>query len=70
MYIFKKELKEQILKGRTISWTAREIGITVAFLVAVLNGNRTCSSPVAYCIVKCLDSEAEVADYFIRVKGD
>ena len=70
MYIFKKELKEQILDGKTITWVAKTIGVTVAFLVAVLNGNRTCSSPVAYCIVKCLDSEAEIEDYFIRMKGE
>ena len=69
MYIFKKTEKTNILQGRTITYVANKIGVTSAFLTSVLNGNRTCSKPIAYCIVKCLCQNAEIEDYFV-LKGE
>lgn len=67
MYKFKETQKAKILNGRTIVYVAKKIGVTSPFLTSVLNGKRTCSKPVAYCIVKCLCQEAEIEDYFERV---
>lgn len=69
MYIFNEKEKAKILQGRTITYVANKIGVTNAFLTSVLNGNRTCSKPIAYAVVKCLCQEAEIEDYFIK-KGD
>lgn len=69
MYLFKKELKKQLLQGRTIKYVASKIGITSAFLSSVLCGNRTCSKLTAYCITKYFGENYEVNDLFIR-KGE
>ena len=69
MYMFNSAEKANILSGRTITYVAKKIGVTGPFLTSVLNGKRTCSKTVAYCIVKCLCQEAEIEDYFYR-KGE
>ena len=68
MLTFDKTQKSKILGGRTITYVAKQIGVTSTFLTAVFNGRRTCSRTVAYCIVKCLCRDAEVEDYF-SLKG-
>ena len=69
MYFFKETEKAKILDGRTITYVADKIGVTNTFLTSVLNGKRTCSKTVAYCIVKCLCQDAEIEDYFDK-KGE
>ena len=69
MYIFNKVEKTNILSGRTITYVADKIGVTPTFLTSVLNGKRTCSKTVAYCVVKCLCQDAEIEDYFDK-KGE
>lgn len=64
MYIFNKKERANLLDGRTVTYVADKIGVTSQFLSQVLNGKRTCSKTVAYCIVKCLCEEAEIEDYF------
>ena len=66
MYEFNKELKEQLLDGRKISYLAQKIGITRSRLTMILNGKTITKKLTAYCIVKSCDSEAEIEDYFIR----
>lgn len=67
MYLFNQEERAKILSGRTVSYVAKKIGVTPQFLSQVLNGKRTCSKLVAFCIVKCLCYEAEIEDYFITI---
>ena len=69
MFIFKKELKKQLLEGRTIKYVASKIGITDTFLTSILNGKRTCSKITAYCITKFFNQNYEVNDLFIK-KGE
>lgn len=66
MYKFKKELKNEALKGRTITYLANEIGITKVYLTNILNGKRECSKVVAYSITKVLNNEKELKDYFVK----
>lgn len=68
MYYFNETKKAKILSGRTITYVAKKIGVTNTFLTSVLNGKRACSKTVAYCIVKCLCYEAEIEDYFEKIK--
>lgn len=68
MFKFKETEKAKILSGRTITYVANKIGVTREFLTSVLNGKRTCSKPIAYCVVKCLCQEAEIEDYFEAIK--
>lgn len=68
MYKFNEKEKANLLSGRTITYVAKKIGITNTFLTSVLNGKRTCSKTIAFCIVKCLCQDAEIEDYFIKIE--
>lgn len=65
MYIFKKELKKDLLKGVTIRYLAEQIGISEVHLANLLNGRYGCRKTTAYCIVKFCDENKEISDYFI-----
>ena len=67
MYLFKNELKKELLKGRTITYIADLIGVTPAYLTAVLNRKKTCSKLVAYVLCKIFDENIEIDDCFERV---
>ena len=64
MYKIKKEIVLKLNKTKA----SEEIGITRPHLTNVLNGKKYCSKILAYCITKYLNKEAEIADYFERVK--
>ena len=66
MYTFNETLKVKVLKGRTITYIANEVGITKQYLTSILNGKRECSKTIAYCITKSLCMNAEISDYFTR----
>ena len=68
MYRFKKEMKKEFLQGRTITYVAEKIGITRVHLTNVLNQRDNCSKLVAFCVVKSVYPEKEIADYFEIVK--
>ena len=43
---------------------SQEIGIAEETLCRILNGKVGTRKPIAYCIVKYFDKEAEINDYF------
>ena len=49
--------------------TAKEIGIDKATLSRILNGKQGTRKPIAYCITKAYNPNAEISDYFIT-KGE
>ena len=68
MYSFIKEKKDELLDGRIITYVANKIGITREYLSMILLNKRTCSKMTAYCIVKACNSEAEITNYFKKIK--
>lgn len=70
MFVFKTELKEQLLDGRKVIYVANKIGITRQQLDHILKGEVATRKVTAYCIVKSCNADAEIEDYFIRVKGE
>ena len=60
MYIFKKDLDIEINQTKA----SKIIGITQPCLSNILNRKVACRKVVAFCIVKYLDSNAEIEDYF------
>lgn len=64
MYIFKQDIDYKI--NQTIA--SEVIGITQPCLSNILNGKVSCRKVVAYCITKYLNEDAEIEDYFERVK--
>lgn len=63
MYKFKTELKKELLKGRTITYLADELGMTKQHITNVLNGKTTTN----YLLASAL-SNNEVAKYFDKTK--
>ena len=65
MYKFKnKEYAQSYNKEQM----AKIIGLNPDTLRRVINGKQECSKLVAYCITKFLDYNAEIEDYFDKVK--
>ena len=65
MYLFKTEIPVKI--NQTIA--SKVIGITQPTLSNILNGKVACRKVVAFCIVKYIDENAKIEDYFIK-KGE
>ena len=64
MYIFKQDNNVKI--NQTIA--CQIIGLAQPTLSKILNGKVTCRKVVAFCIAKYLDKDAEIEDFFERVK--
>lgn len=69
MYKIKRELKDLLLDGRTISNLAKKVGVSRVHLSYILNGKVATTKMTAYVIVKCCNPEAEIEDYFYK-KGE
>lgn len=48
---------------------AEKVGITEATMSRIINNKQATTKSTAYFIVKCIDNEAEIDDYFRR-KGE
>lgn len=66
MYNFKIDKKEEFLSGRTLSYLSQKVGVTKNYLSLILCGKKSCSKPLAYCLVKVISSEYEIDDFFER----
>ena len=66
MFIFKTELKKELLDGRTTIYVANKVGITRQQLDYILKGKVATRKTTAYCLVKACNPDAEIEDYFIR----
>lgn len=64
MYYFKTEI-DNIFNQSAI---ARKVGITVETINRIFNRKQGCSKMTAYCIVKTINENAEILDYFEKVK--
>lgn len=65
MYIAKKEMFKEV-KQREI---ADIVGITEETLSRIINNKQTTQKSTAYCIVKAIDNNAEIENYFEK-KGE
>lgn len=62
------EEMDDVLDGRTKTSIAKKVGVTKQTVINVCNGKTKCSREMAYCLTKALDPEAEIADFFVRIK--
>ena len=67
MYILRKEKAQYIKETYKQIKMAKEIGISNTHLSLMLNHNKECSKPVAYCITKYVNEDAEIEDFFKRI---
>lgn len=65
MYIFRTEIPIKINQ----TFASKIIGIAQPTLSNILNGKVACRKVVAFSIVKYLDDNAEIEDYFTK-KGE
>lgn len=47
---------------------AEKVGIDLSTLSRIVHGKQTTSKMTAYCIVKCINKNAEIKDYFIKLR--
>lgn len=66
MFIAIKEKFTDNINQREI---AEKVGITEFTLSRIINEKQATQKTTAYCIVKAIDSNAEIQDYFVR-KGE
>lgn len=59
---------KDVMKMYNKSKMAEYIGIAPATMLRIVNGKQDCSKLVAYCITKTLNQDAEIENYFERVK--
>lgn len=68
MFLFKKEKKKDILKGRTIRYLVGTglVECSGVHLSNVLNGKIACSKLLAKNIVEVAQNDAKIEDYFME----
>ena len=65
MYIFDTTKKQEVLKGRTSRFIAKDLlHCSEVHLRNVLNGKSGCSYRLAKDLVQCISDDARVEDYF------
>ena len=70
MYKFKKEKYIEVLNGRTVEWLSKQINYTSVTLYNIFNGHKTCKKVLALAIVKTLNNDYEIEDFFEIVEGE
>ena len=65
MIYFKKELKDYVLKGRTIRYVAPKLDVHPTYLGDVLRGYKSCSRRLSKQILQLISPEAKFSDYFM-----
>lgn len=68
MYEFYTEKYKELLNGRTVEWLSKQIGYTTTSLYLIFNGHRPCKKALAIAIVKTLDVNNLVEDYFYELR--
>ena len=68
MYKFKEEKYKELLNGRSVEWLSQELGYNVTTLYLIFNGHKHCKKALAFAIVKALNIENEVDDYFEKIR--
>ncbi len=64
MYMFTGDKSLISKKGKA----SEEIGLAIQTLSKILNKRVACKKTTAYCITKYINENAEINDFFVRVK--
>lgn len=70
MYLFKTEKYLELLDGRTADWLANQLGYSATTLSLIFNARKTCKKALAIAIVKTLNNNYEVNDFFEYIEGE
>ena len=64
MYSFLTEKYDEMLDGRSLQWLADKIGYSRVSLYEILRGKKMCRKAVAIAIVKTLNKDYILEDFF------
>lgn len=64
MYSFLTEKYDEMLDGRSLQWLAEKIGYSRVSLYEILRGKKSCRKAVAIAIVKTLNKDYILEDFF------
>lgn len=67
MYKIKEDIAKIIKEKYKLSYLTKNAGVTRQHIYLILNKDQVCSKVVAYCITKCINANAEIEDYFIKI---
>lgn len=70
MYRFKKEKYTDLLGEKTVVWLSKKLDYTVPMLYNIFNNNIDCRKIVALAIVKTIDNNYEIEDFFDYIERD
>lgn len=70
MYIFRTDKYLELLNGKTADWLARELGYSATTMSLIFNARKSVKKALAIAIVKALDNDNEVEDFFEYVEGE
>lgn len=62
------QFKEDVVNVFNQSAIAREVGIAIETVNRIFKRKQKCSKVTAYCICKAINRNAEIEDYFEKVK--
>ena len=68
MYKFKTEKYVKLLDGRTVEWLSKEVGYSSTMLYLIFNGHKSCKKALAIAIIKILDSDSDIEEYFEEIR--
>lgn len=68
MYKFRTEKYVKLLDGRTVEWLSKEVGYSSTMLYLIFNGHKSCKKALAIAIIKILDSESDIEEYFEEIR--
>lgn len=66
MYRFNTEKYKELLNGRTVEWVSKQIGYSATSLYLLFNGRTKCKKALCIAIVKTLNDNNKVEDYFYK----
>lgn len=70
MYHFKKEKFKDLMGNKTVVWLSKKIDYTVPMLYNIFNNDLGCRYVIAFAIVKTMNSEYEIEDFFDYIERD
>lgn len=66
-YLMKEETTKLIKDKYQAKYFCKEVGITSTYMSMIMSRKYHCSKPVAYCLTKLIDNNAELEKFFDKV---
>lgn len=70
MWKFKKERYTEFLEDKTVVWLSKKLDYTVPMLYNIFNNNINCRFIIAFAIVKMMNIDYKVEDFFDYIERD